>query len=119
VDRVAFDIVRTGDAWTFDGKVQTEAAGCTDLDLGFTPATNLLPIRRLQLDDGVETPTRAAYYREFTPGLGALLQSYTRVGLGRVEYRSPAHDFSATLQYHPCGFVTDYPGLWSGAVSTS
>lgn len=118
LDRLAFAIVRSGDGWLFDGQVQPEAAGCVDLDLGFTPATNLLPIRRLAPRDGSECLTRAAYYREFVPGLGNLVQHYTRSGANDLVYRSPAHGFAATLRFHSSGFVTDYPGIWSGTVST-
>lgn len=119
LDRLAFEIVRSGDDWLFDGEVQPEAAGCVDLDLGFTPATNLLPMRRLAPDSGVECVTRAAYYREFTPSLGALVQSYARIDTDHVAYSSPAHGFTATLRFHPSGFVTTYPGLWSGTVSAA
>ena len=35
-------------------------AGSTDIDLGFSPSTNLLPIRRLALEIGAEASMRAA-----------------------------------------------------------
>jgi hypothetical protein len=33
--------------WRLNGKEYAEVAGCIDLDLNFSPSTNLLPIRRL------------------------------------------------------------------------
>lgn len=41
----------TGD-WTRDGAPVTGLAGSDDIDLGFSPATNLLPIRRLKFKCG-------------------------------------------------------------------
>lgn len=119
-DRLTFDIARTANGdWLVDGQVQPAAAGCIDLDLGFTPATNLIAIRRLGLAAGAAADSRAAYYREFVPGLGALDQTYRRSGDATYAYASPAHGFSAELAVDPVGFVTDYPGLWSGTVATA
>jgi uncharacterized protein len=57
LDELAFDIERTPDGdWLLNGKVQPAAKGCIDLDLGFTPATNLIAIRRLDPGEEVETP---------------------------------------------------------------
>ena len=115
-----FEIERTRDGeWLLDGRRQAAAAGCIDLDLGFTPATNLLPIRRLAMEPGVEVPARAAYYLEFTRELGLIEQIYRREGSGTIGYASPAHGYAATLSVHETGFVTDYPELWSGTVSVA
>lgn len=38
--------------WRFNGTGCAEVAGCIDIDLGFSPVTNLLPIRRLRLYPG-------------------------------------------------------------------
>ena len=35
--------------WTLNGEEQSKVSGCLDVDLAFTPATNLLPLRRLML----------------------------------------------------------------------
>src|SRR5581483_5690752 len=44
--------VDAGQRWRFNGKEYPALAGCIDLDLGFSPSTNLLPIRRLALNVG-------------------------------------------------------------------
>ena len=46
--------------WTLNGVPQPRLAGCADVDLGFTPATNLLPIRRLALKVGERAEAPAA-----------------------------------------------------------
>lgn len=62
VQPVAFNIARidTGE-WTLNGLVVSGLENCVDLDLGFTPATNLLPIRRLDLVEGQEAEAPAAW----------------------------------------------------------
>lgn len=117
---LAFDIETTASGeWLLNGEPQPEAEGCIDLDLGFTPATNLIAIRRLQPAEGVEIQTDAAYYLEFTDRLGCLGQTYRRIGRERMHYTSPAHGYEATLTVSGMGFVTEYPGLWSGRVVTA
>jgi uncharacterized protein len=49
--------------WLVNKKDSPEVAGCIDLDLNFSPSTNLLPIRRLALAVGQETEVRAAWLR--------------------------------------------------------
>jgi uncharacterized protein len=114
-EELAFDVERTpaGD-WLLNGTEQPTARGCIDLDLGFTPATNLIAIRRLDPPYDVETPAPAAYYLEFTLELGIVEQTYRRTGETTLAYASPAYDYSAELTVAPSGFVTDYPGLWKG-----
>ena len=114
-DELAFDVERraTGD-WLLNGTEQPAARGCIDLDLGFTPATNLIAIRRLAPRHGVETPAPAAYYLEFSLELGLLEQTYRRTGETTLAYASPAFGYAAELTISPSGFVTHYPGLWSG-----
>lgn len=116
-DWLAFDIEPTpsGD-WRLDGVAQPKARGQIDLDLGFTPATNLIAIRRLGPRLGVETAAPAAYYLEFTRELGLVEQTYRRTGETTLAYASPAYDYAAELRVSPVGFVTEYPGLWSGTV---
>ncbi|MBV9250521.1 MAG: putative glycolipid-binding domain-containing protein, partial [Acetobacteraceae bacterium] len=45
-------ITRRPDGWLLDGVVATGTGGLLDLDYGFTPATNLLQLRRLDLRIG-------------------------------------------------------------------
>lgn len=113
---VALSIDRDGTAWRLQGVAQPGLDAATDLDLSFTPATNLLPIRRLGLAVGNTARTTAAW---LTPDflLAPLVQAYERRGPSAYGYTSPAHDFSAELTVHPTGFVLDYPGLWRGEVT--
>lgn len=99
--------------WTMNGAAQPEAAGCTDIDLSFTPATNLLPLRRLP--EGEEAlPVHAAWLVPDLDRLTRLEQCYAPQADGTISYASPS--CAATLEVHPSGFVTRYPGLWEGWV---
>src|SRR3954463_2054699 len=58
---VAVRIRRDSDGtWTLNGMPCPSVAGCIDLDLSFTPATNLLPLRRLDLAVNQAAEVRAA-----------------------------------------------------------
>lgn len=49
--------------WKVGGKPQPGVAGCIDVDLGFTPATNLIALRRLSLKVGQRAQAPAASCR--------------------------------------------------------
>ena len=115
---IALRIDRAEGFWRMNGDVLPDDA-LPDLDFGFTPATNLLPLRRLDLGEGpVSTSAAWLDLRPDRVRLTRLDQSYTRRSDAEVDYASPAHGFGATLTVAPCGFVTDYPGLWHGSVET-
>lgn len=117
-ERLSLDIRQTGaDAWTVNGTPQPEAAGCIDLDLGFTPATNLIAIRRLQPGADADTEAVAAYYLEFSQALGRIAQTYRRTSETTLGYAAPGHEYRAKLVVARSGFVRHYPGLWTGEIS--
>lgn len=98
--------------WLLNGAEQAAARGCVDIDLAFTPATNLLPLRRFALEIGAETAALAAYLNVPATRLTRLEQSYRRLDRTRYAYESPASGYAATLEVAEVGFVTSYPGLW-------
>jgi hypothetical protein len=99
--------------WSLDGTPVPEVTGCLDVDLAFTPATNLLPIRRLDLPIGASQPAAAAWLTFPELSLRRLDQAYGRRGELEYAYESLGGSFRTTLQVSPAGFVTDYPGLWA------
>ena len=100
----------TGRWWSGERELDS-VAGCLDVDLSFTPATNTLPIRRLRLPVGGVAPVRAAWV--LFPGLEVrpLEQTYRREAEDRYRYQS-ATGFEASIEVDEAGLVTDYPGLW-------
>jgi hypothetical protein len=106
---IAADAAR---AWTLDGRHYPEVQGCDDVDLSFTPATNLLAIRRLRLAVAAKAPVRAAWLGFPGLTLEPLEQSYHRIGESRYEYESGSASFTGVLRTNAAGFVTEYATLW-------
>lgn len=100
--------------WRLDGRDCPEVEGCLDLDLSFSPATNLLPIRRLALPVGETASVRAARLRFPEWRLEPLAQRYHRTEGERYRYQSGAGAdlFRAELRVTTGGFVAEYSGLW-------
>lgn len=105
--------------WSLNGVDCTEVAGCIDLDLNFSPSTNLLPIRRLGLDVGKTAPVIAAWLRFPSFKLESLPQQYTRLDQNTYQYESGGAKFIANLKVNPTGFVTNHPDLWQVEASTA
>ena len=98
--------------WTINGVVAEAVRGCDDVDLSFTPATNLLPIRRLKLAIGQQASVRAAWLDFPASTLAPLDQTYACVGPAAYRYESDGGRFVATLETTADGFVRRYSGLW-------
>lgn len=114
-DPVRFELAADGGgAWTLDGTSRPELAGALDVDLGFTPSTNLLPIRRLELAIGESAPVRSAWVRFPELRLEPLDQVYTREAARRFRYHAhlDGEPFVAHLQTDLFGRVVHYEGLW-------
>lgn len=110
---VALDIsVGAGGEWLLNETEFPIVAGCIDLDLNFSPSTNLLPIRRLSLEVGQEAAVRAAWLRFPSFTLEPLDQIYRRLGETTWRYESAGGRFVRELEVNEEGFVTHYPGLW-------
>jgi len=95
------------------GAVEIPAvAGCLDVDLAFTPATNILPLRRLGLAVGESREMTAAWVRFPDLSIEPLPQRYTRLDERRVRYESRGGAFTAELEVDELGLVVRYPPLW-------
>jgi uncharacterized protein len=98
--------------WTLNGRTCTAVEGAIDIDLNFSPSTNLLPIRRLGLRPGESAPVKAAWLRFPNFALEPLLQEYRRLDDRTYRYESANGTFVRDLKVDATGFVTDYPGFW-------
>jgi hypothetical protein len=104
--------------WRLNGSTRPEVTGCIDLDLNFSPSTNLLPIRRLGLTIGQAAEVKAAWLRFPGFGLEPLPQVYRRLDEITYRYESADGQFVADLQVNRTGFVTNYPGIWQAEATT-
>src|SRR5262245_50912854 len=69
----------SGRWWMNDAECPV-VTGCVDVDLNFSPSTNLLPIRRLNLPVGDAADVRAAWLRFPSFALEPFDQTYRRLG---------------------------------------
>ena len=104
--------------WWLNGVEQPDVMGCIDLDLNFSPSTNLLPIRRLELGIGQAAEVKAAWLRFPSFKLELLSQQYRRLAENMYRYESAGGQFVAELEVNRSGFVIDYPGLWQAEANS-
>jgi GNAT superfamily N-acetyltransferase len=107
-----FEIERNAAGWWLNGGAVPGLEACVDLDLGFTPATNLLPIRRLALQNGERASASAAWLDVARGSLEMLPQWYERRAETAYWYEAPSVEYAALLEVDASGFALDYPGLW-------
>lgn len=92
--------------WTVDGLPDRELKGCTDVDLGCSPATNTLPIRRMRLAIGSSYTIKAAWVRFPELDVVPAAQTYTR--LDEFTYRYASGTFEGELTVDDEDLVTSY-----------
>jgi hypothetical protein len=105
------DLVGDGHgSWTVDGRRAADLDGCLDVDVGISPATNTLPIRRLAPAVGrpVIVPVAWVRFPELTVELDR--QTYERLDERRWMFRSEG--FEAELEVDDEGLVVRYADLW-------
>ena len=108
--RIDAEIEVVDGRWMMNGAEIPALSGCIDVDLNFSPSTNLLPIRRLGLAVGAESLVRAAWLRFPSFELEVLEQRYSRVD--RDVYRYESGSFTAELKVNEAGLPISYAGVW-------
>lgn len=115
----AIELRGDGDGgWTdAHGAPLPDLAGCIDVDLTATPATNTLPIRRLDLQAGESATITAAWIQFPEMTIGPSPQRYTCLarydsGDGRYRYEGLESGFTVELPVDADGVVRDYGDIW-------
>ena len=98
--------------WCLNHTVCDRVTGCIDVDLNFSPVTNTLPIRRLNLQAGDEANVRAAWLRFPTFTLELLEQVYRRLDATTYRYESAGGSFVRDLRVNEAGLVIHYPDFF-------
>jgi hypothetical protein len=110
-------IEKSAEGWLLNDVLQPGVHAAVDVDLSFTPASNLMPLRRLALTGQPQISLCAAWLRYPHAGLHPLDQTYALgKSAGIVSYRAEQTGFATLLEVDECGFVTLYPDLWHGEV---
>jgi len=92
--------------WTIDGSAAKALKGCTDVDLGCSPSTNTLPIRRLHLAVGGSHTIQAAWIK--FPELVVVKADQTYTRLDEFTYRYRSGTFTGELTVDDEGIVASY-----------
>ena len=109
-------IVAEDGCWFENGVENQTVAGAIDVDLGWSPSTNTLPIRRLGLEVGQTSGEFIAAWVRFPElTLQPLPQEYLRLGDRKYRYSSRAGTFVAELLVDEHDLVLDYEGFWQRA----
>jgi uncharacterized protein len=110
VKNLSLDVESRG-IWRSAGQELLALRGCDDVDLQVTPATNTLPIRRLNLNIGSSESVIAAWVKFPDLTIQQLSQRYTRLNANTYHYLSNT-GFSAEIAVDDLGLVTTYSGGW-------
>lgn len=97
--------------WYMNGEEIAEVESCVDIDLNFSPVTNLLPLKRLNLSIGQAGDVRAAWLRFPSFSLEPLEQTYTRKADSVFNYRSRT-GFEKDITVDDFGLVDEYADAW-------
>jgi hypothetical protein len=102
--------------WFQDGQPFDQMQGCLDVDLGITPSTNTLPIRRLGLYPGEQAAVDAVWVRFPDLTLQRLAQRYTCLDETHYRYESfsptSPSPYQALLEVDDEGIVRSYEDAW-------
>jgi hypothetical protein len=106
-----------GAGWEVDGELRPDLDRCPDVDFGWTPATNTVPIRRLGLEVGETASITAAWVRFPELDVVASEQRYRRLATDRWQYTSGQYDYQLTVD-PDTGLVLAYGDhLWRAAAA--
>ncbi len=103
--------------WFWNGCELPECQGFADVDLGFSPATNTLPIRRLNLQPGESRELMVTWVRFPQFDVVPFPQRYTRLDANRYLYESLIGDFKAELTVDDWGMVMKYGQYWEAVAA--
>jgi hypothetical protein len=95
-----------------------ELAACIDVDIDLTPATNALPINRLNLAVGKSAEIQAAWIRLPALAVVAARQRYDRLSENTYRYTSLASGFQAEIEVDRFGLPIRYGNIWQRIAAT-
>jgi len=105
--------------WFENGQENQTVKGAVDIDLGWSPSTNTLPIKRLKLEIGQTSGEFSAAWVRFPElKLQPLPQEYLRLADRQYRYSSRGGAFVAKLLVDDNDLVLDYERFWQRAKSS-
>ena len=98
--------------WWSAGAELRPLRGCVDVDLGVSPSTNTLPIRRIGLEMRAVVDIGAAWVRFPELEVTRLDQRYTRLDTHRCCYQSLPDGRAYAIEVDDLGLVRRYEDGW-------
>jgi hypothetical protein len=106
-------VIADNGRWFENGQKRKDLADCIDIDLGWSPSSNTLPIRRLGLKVGARSGQLVMAWIRFPElTIERLQQQYERVSERRYMYTSRGGSFKARIDVDEEELVLDYEGAW-------
>jgi hypothetical protein len=113
-------INRASDGWYLDGTLVKGLEHLRDIDYGFTPATNMLQLRRVALAPGQTISLPVVWFDGEATTLVELPQRYECLSETTYQYSAPTVGYQGHLELASRnGFVKSYPRLWAIEVSAN
>lgn len=106
-------LARSGKGWLVDGARDLRLDGCAEPDLGITPSTNALALRRLDLAIGQAAEITCAWVKFPALTIEPALQRYERLGEREYRYTNVESGFTATLTVDELALPVSYQGIWA------
>jgi hypothetical protein len=104
---------RAGDGWLVDAVRDALLDDCAEPDLGLTPSTNALAIRRLDLAIGQAAEIACAWVKFPALSVEPSLQRYERLGEHDYRYTNVASGFTAVVTVDELALPVSYEGIWT------
>lgn len=101
-----------GAGWKLNGNAVPGLEPLVDLDLSFTPSTNLVQLRRVPIPENKPTQLPVVWLDIDTGKLTKLEQTYELRAEMQVWYEAPSVGYRGLLELAPNGFIRRYPNLW-------
>jgi hypothetical protein len=115
---VDFTVVRADTSWILNGASVPGLDHLVDLDLGFTPATNMQQLRRVSIAENETVQLPVTWFDLDAGTLIELPQIYQRSGRYAFWYQAPTVGYEGWLKLDPNGFISSYPGFWEAEANT-
>jgi uncharacterized protein len=106
-------VARTGEGWLIDGVTDRRLASCQEVDIGLTPSTNALAIRRLGLSVGGAGDLTAAWVKLPALTVEPSHQRYERLAEHDYRYTNLDSGFTAIVTVDALALPVSYEGVWT------
>ena len=106
-------MARAENGWVIDGAPDPRLAGCAEVDIGLTPSTNALAIRRLGLAVSETRDITAAWVKLPALTVEPSHQRYERLRPHDYRYTNLDSGFTAVVTVDALALPVTYEGVWA------